>query len=76
MTMVIGGIMYATYIATYFYLHDALLYTGSAILGVGAAFIWTAQVRNGLFSYLLYQNNLQKKHFLLLTEKYKILQQQ
>ena len=31
------------YIATFFYLADWLLYTGSAVIGFGAALIWTAQ---------------------------------
>ena len=31
------------YIATFFYLADWLLYSGSAIIGFGAALIWTAQ---------------------------------
>ncbi len=43
-TMIFGAVWYATYIASFFYLHAALLYSASALLGFGAALIWTAQV--------------------------------
>lgn len=43
-TMFIGALCYAAYIATFFYLNDYLLYSGSAVIGFGAALIWTAQV--------------------------------
>ncbi len=45
-TLIAGSIWYATYVASYFYLHEALLYGTSAMLGVGAALLWTAQVNN------------------------------
>ncbi len=43
-TMILGSVWYATYIASFFYLNEALLYSASAMLGIGAALIWTAQV--------------------------------
>ena len=43
-TLIIGAITYALYIMTFFWLSNALLYSGSALIGVGAALIWTAQV--------------------------------
>lgn len=36
-----GSCCYALFIASFFYPNEALLYTMSAVLGVGAAFIWT-----------------------------------
>ena len=44
LSMIVGSITYAAFIATFFYLNDWLLYGGSALIGVGAALIWTAQV--------------------------------
>ena len=44
-TMIMGAVTYALFIASFFLLRDALLYSASALLGIGAALIWTAQVR-------------------------------
>ena len=41
------------YIATFFYLADWLLYTGSAVIGFGAALIWTAQVIGNSICYII-----------------------
>ena len=42
--MIAGSVTYALFIASFFYLMDELLYSASALLGFGAALIWTAQV--------------------------------
>ena len=44
-TMIVGAIAYAGFIAQLLILNVYLLYTMSAILGIGAALIWTAQVQ-------------------------------
>ncbi|RLU27620.1 hypothetical protein DMN91_001424 [Ooceraea biroi] len=36
-----GALCYVLFIASFFWPHDAVLYTASAIVGVGAALIWT-----------------------------------
>lgn len=36
-----GALSYVLFIASFFYPHDTLLYAMSAVVGVGAAFIWT-----------------------------------
>jgi len=41
---IIGGVTYALFIAQLIYPNNILLYGASAIIGVGAAIIWTAQV--------------------------------
>ena len=43
--MILGAVWYVTYIASFYYLNEALLYSASAMLGIGAALIWTAQVQ-------------------------------
>ncbi len=61
-TMILGAVWYVAYIASFFYLNEALLYSASAMLGVGAALIWTAQVGKNVkralfniyFTYMLY----------------------
>ena len=40
-----GGICYAAFIAQLIYPNDILLYGCSALIGLGAALIWVAQVR-------------------------------
>jgi hypothetical protein len=42
--MMVGGSVYALFIAQLLILNDILLYSASALLGVGAALIWTGQV--------------------------------
>jgi hypothetical protein len=42
--MMIGGTTYALFIAQLLILNDIVLYAASALLGVGAALIWTGQV--------------------------------
>ncbi len=49
LTMLSGAVTYAMFIASFFYLQNWLLYTASAVLGIGAALLWSAQVWNGLF---------------------------
>jgi hypothetical protein len=44
-TMFVGAVIYALFVATFFQLNNGLLYSASALLGLGAALIWTAQVR-------------------------------
>ena len=43
-TMFCGSITYALFIATFFHLTVSLLYTGSALLGIGTSMLWIAQV--------------------------------
>ena len=43
-TMIVGAVAYGLFIAQLLILNDILLYVSSALLGVGAAIIWTAQV--------------------------------
>ena len=43
MTMIIGASTYALFVAGFFLMFEEVLYTLSAVLGIGAAFIWTAQ---------------------------------
>ncbi len=45
-TMAVGAFTYAAFIASFFYLNDILLYTASGVIGVGAALLWTAQVKS------------------------------
>jgi hypothetical protein len=47
-TMMVGALAYALFIAQLLILNNILLYSASALLGVGAALIWTGQV--GFFS--------------------------
>jgi hypothetical protein len=49
-TMMVGALAYALFIAQLLILNNILLYSASALLGVGAALIWTGQV--GSFSRL------------------------
>ncbi len=42
--MIVGAVAYGLFIAQLLILNDILLYVSSALLGVGAAIIWTAQV--------------------------------
>jgi hypothetical protein len=44
-----GGIPYALFIIQLIYPNNYLLYGASALLGVGAAIIWTAQVVKVVF---------------------------
>ena len=48
--LVIGAVTYALFIASFFYLSNAMLYSASALIGVGAALIWTGQVLLSAFS--------------------------
>lgn len=43
-TMILGAAGYALFVASFFLLKEEILYTASAVIGVGAALIWTAQV--------------------------------
>ena len=45
--MIVGAVAYGIFIAQLLILNDILLYVTSALLGVGAAIIWTAQVSSG-----------------------------
>jgi hypothetical protein len=51
-TMMVGALAYALFIAQLLILNNILLYSASALLGVGAALIWTGQV--GSFSWRFY----------------------
>ncbi len=42
--MVLGGVMYALFVSSFFALKESLLYTGSALLGAGNAILWISQV--------------------------------
>ena len=41
--MITGGIFYSTFIGQFLYPNDYLLYGSSALLGLGAALLWTGQ---------------------------------
>ncbi len=60
--MVLGGVMYALFVSSFFALKESLLYTGSALLGAGNAILWISQV---LICVLLKSasNNSFKKNF-------------
>jgi hypothetical protein len=45
MTMFAGASVYVMYLAQILVLRDELLYAASALLGLGAALLWTAQVQ-------------------------------
>ena len=45
LTMIVGASTYALFVAGFFLMYEEVLYTLSALIGVGAAFIWTAQVK-------------------------------
>lgn len=42
-TMIVGAATYVVFVAGFFIMDEIMLYSASALLGVGAAFIWTAQ---------------------------------
>jgi hypothetical protein len=46
MTMIVGASFYVLYLVQIQILNDALFYTVSALLGLGAALLWTAQVHS------------------------------
>ena len=48
--MVVGAATYVLYLAQIQYLNDALLYSASGLIGLGAALLWTAQVKVTSFS--------------------------
>ncbi|XP_059095962.1 UNC93-like protein MFSD11 [Tigriopus californicus] len=43
LTMVVGALLYAVFIAQFYWPNDILLYGSSALIGLGAAILWTAQ---------------------------------
>ena len=43
--MFLGAVSYPVLVASFFYLNDYLYYSASALLGLGAAILWSAQVR-------------------------------
>ena len=43
-TMFLGALTYPALVASFFYLNDYLYYSASALIGIGAAILWTAQV--------------------------------
>jgi hypothetical protein len=57
--MIVGSSAYVLYLAQIQYLTNALLYTASVLIGLGAALLWTAQAP----SYLDYFD----KHLTILT---------
>ncbi len=46
LTMIVGSSFYVLYLVQLQILNDALLYTASAFIGLGAALLWTAEVDN------------------------------
>ena len=42
--MFLGAVSYPVLVASFFYLNDYLYYSASALLGLGAAILWSAQV--------------------------------
>ena len=42
-TMFLGAVSYPVLVASFFYLNDYLYYSASALLGLGAAILWSAQ---------------------------------
>ena len=45
--MFLGAVSYPVLVASFFYLNDYLYYSASALLGLGAAILWSAQVSLG-----------------------------
>jgi hypothetical protein len=45
MTMLAGASVYVMYLAQILVLRDELVYAASALLGLGAALLWTAHVQ-------------------------------
>ena len=45
--MFLGAVSYPVLVASFFYLNDYLYYSASALLGLGAAILWSAQVKFG-----------------------------
>ena len=41
--MFLGAVSYPVLVASFFYLNDYLYYSASALLGLGAAILWSAQ---------------------------------
>ncbi len=62
---IIGGITYALFIAQLIYPNNILLYGASAIIGVGAAIIWTAQVFANIDMKWKHKIFFIKKHYIL-----------
>ena len=50
--MVVGAATYVLYLAQIQYLNDALLYSASGLIGLGAALLWTAQVKVTSYAFL------------------------
>jgi hypothetical protein len=55
--MVSGACLYVLYLGQLLVLHQALLYAASALLGLGAALLWTAQVRPNFVNSILHECN-------------------
>ncbi len=53
--MVSGACLYVLYLGQLLVLHQALLYAASALLGLGAALLWTAQVRPNFVNPILHK---------------------
>ena len=51
-----GGICYALFIAQLTYPNNYLLYFASALIGVGAALIWVAQVYMNFVNFMNFMN--------------------
>ena len=49
--MFLGAVSYPVLVASFFYLNDYLYYSASALLGLGAAILWSAQARELSFRY-------------------------
>ena len=47
--MIVGASVYVVYLAQLLLLRDDILYAASALLGLGAALLWTGQVNLNLF---------------------------
>ena len=57
LALLCGSGTFAVYTASFYYLDDAMLYSASALLGVGNAVLWVAQVRKQLKTLYVYLND-------------------
>ena len=65
-----GGICYALFIAQLTYPNNYLLYFASALIGVGAALIWVAQVYMNFMNFVNFMNLINFMNFMIFYESY------